>query len=385
MANSVADFATTEREKSIFSMLDNNSQRAIARNLGIAPQTVSAAVSRVKRRAAKHGYSPDHDMTRPCPETHYVKGTSTLYDKDGGITQQWVKTNADQDRMADLARELVSAACEDVKPIKPTKQRKMAGIEDKHVVYPIGDAHVGLYCWDEDSEANWNCDIVERIMVDSFAKVLSGSPDSKGCLIANLGDWFHTDTPDNVTRRSGHALDVDTRWARVVRTGVRIIRTLIDSALQKHETVKVINEIGNHDDQSAIMLSAILAAAYEKESRVTIDESPDVYHWHEYGNNLFGVHHGHKAKPQQLYQVMAEDMREACARCEHRFWLTGHLHHLRMMDVGGQQIETFRTIIPRDNHAHSSGYRSKRSICSMTVDKQHGECQRCIVHVNNNS
>ena len=377
------DFATTERERQIVSQLDTKSIAGIARELGIARSTASMAVARVKRKAAKQGYSPEHDMTRPCPSTHYIKGTSTLYDKDGNITQQWVKSTADKDRLVEFAEELARSACESVTPIKPSTRKTRSVNPDRLTVYPIGDAHVGLYCWNEDAEDDWNCDIVESAMLEKFGDVLAGSSDTSEALLVNLGDWFHTDTPENVTRRSGHSLDVDTRWSRVVRVGLRLIRTLIDSCLLKHESVRVINEIGNHDDQTAVMLSICLAGIYEQEPRVSIDTSPDVFHWHEFGSNLIGVHHGHKCKPDQLYRVMAEDQREAWGRCQYRYWYTGHIHHQRTIDIGGAQVESFRTIIPKDNYAQSNGYRGQRSICSITLDREHGECARKIVNITN--
>jgi len=377
------DFATSERERGIVSQLDTKSIAAIAREIGIASSTAREAVARVRRRAAKHGYSPEHDMTRPCPSTHYVKGVSTLYDKDGNITQQWVKSQADTDRLTELAEELARSACESVTPIKPSTRKTRQVDDNRLTAYPIGYAHVGLYCWNEDAEEDWSCDHVESVMLEKFAEVLAGSSDTAEALLVNLGDWFHTDTPENVTRRSGHSLDVDTRWSRVVRVGLRLIRTMIDSCLLKHEEVRVINEIGNHDDQTAVMLSICLAGIYEQEPRVLIDTSPDVFHWHEFGNNLIGVHHGHKCKPDQLYRVMAEDQREAWGRCQYRYWYTGHIHHQRTIDIGGAQVESFRTIIPKDNYAQSNGYRGQRSICSITLDREHGECARKIVNINN--
>jgi hypothetical protein len=380
-APTLSSFAVNDRERAVIELLDSKSYREIAAELSISKSTVGDIASRVKRRAAKQGYSPEHDMTRPCPSTHYVKGTSTLYNEQGEQVLQWVKTTADQDRLTEMAQEMAAAACESVTPIKPSKRKTPAIDADRLTVYPIGDAHVGLYAWNEDAEEDWNCDIVEQVMLDSFGEVLAGSSDTEQCLLINLGDWFHTDTPENQTRRSGHALDVDTRWSRVVQVGVRLMRSLIDACLTKHEQVRVINEIGNHDDQSAVMLSAVLAAVYEREPRVEIDQSPDVFHWHEFGQNLIGVHHGHKCKPDQLYRVMAEDQREACGRCVHRYWYTGHIHHQRTVDVGGQQIESFRTIIPRDNYAHSNGYRGQRSICSITLDRERGECARKVVNI----
>ena len=159
------------------------------------------------------------------------------------------------------------------------------------------------------------------------------------------------------------------------------MKYLIDRALEKHKKVHVINEIGNHDDQTSIMLSLVIEAYYSREPRLTVDTSPDEFHWYEFGQNLIGVNHGHKCKPEALYRVMAEDMREAFGRCKHRRWLTGHIHHHKSQDVGGVVVESFRTLIPRDKYSHSGGYRAPRDICSIVLDREHGECARTTVNV----
>ncbi|MES9148553.1 hypothetical protein ABER20_12025, partial [Cutibacterium acnes] len=65
----------------------------IARKHGTGESTVR------ERRAklAKSGWSPEHDMTKTVPEPYMVKGTSTLYDKDGQQVLQWVKTSVDRE------------------------------------------------------------------------------------------------------------------------------------------------------------------------------------------------------------------------------------------------------------------------------------------------
>jgi hypothetical protein len=376
----LADFATTDRQREIVELSERMSLRQTAKELGISISSVRRHYHAVKGRAAKHGWSPEHGMTQTCPDTHYVKGVSTLYNESGEQVMQWVKTTADQDRLEMLAREIVESLVTSVKPEKPKPVPKSLD-SSALAVYPIGDAHVGLYCWNEDAGDDYDLTIARDIMERGFNRILKATPHTEQALIVNLGDWFHTDTPDNVTRRSGNRLDVDTRWQKVVRVGVSIMKYMIDQALRKHGSVRVVNEIGNHDDQSSYLLSLVLEAAYSQEPRVVVDTSPDSFHWCEFGTNLIGIHHGHKCKPQELYRVMAEHQREACGRCKYRYWYTGHVHNSRKMDIGGQVIESFRTLIPTDAWAHGEGYVSQRDICSIVLDKEYGECFRATVNV----
>jgi hypothetical protein len=374
---SLIDFAINDRQREVLQLQQKGASYAeIGKELNLTVGQVHRALRTIRARASRMGYSPEHDMTHSVPEGFRLKGTSTLYDEDGNAKMQWVKTTADQDQLARFAEQITESLLETIKPIKPRKPSKTVKDPDRIVVYPLGDAHIGLYCWSGDAQEDWDSKVAETTMIEAFDAVLVGSPSTEKAVIVNLGDWIHTDTLANVTLASGHQLDVDTRWSKVIDLGFRLMRTLIDSALLKHQEVHVINENGNHDYHTAQMTSVALAALYEKEPRVTVDVSPDVFHWYEFGKNLFGVHHGHKVKHDKLYQVMCEDQAEAWGRCPHRTWLLGHVHHHSSIDKGTQKIESFRTIIPQDTYAHSNGYRSPRGQQAITYHREFGECSR---------
>jgi hypothetical protein len=378
----LADYAINDNQKKIALLCETMSYQQTADHLGITRGVVANAMRSVKAIASRRGYSPEHDMIRPAPETHLVKGTSTYYDEDGKIRGQWVKTTLAHKRIEEFAEAVTKAAVETIKPIKPRKPTRKLKDPDVLVMLPVPDFHFGMYSWNEEAQGDWDCKLAEESMGETFRYVLENSPSSEKAVIANLGDFFHMDTPANVTAASGHSLDVDSRWSKVISSGLRVLISLINGALLKHDTVHVINERGNHDTQSAYCLTLALNAWYRNEPRVTIDQSPDVFHWYEFGQNFFGTHHGHLVrKPEQLYKVMAEDKREEFGRCRHRYWLTGHIHHHTSVDVGSVHIESFNTIIPRDNYAHSNGYRANRGLTAIAYHKDRGECSRvqCLI------
>ncbi len=375
-------FCITDRQREVLqAVVNTNGVRPASRELGVTPRTVRDTIQRVESLAAKRGYAPEADMTKVCPDGYVVKGTSTLYDGDGTALNQWVKTEIDSKQQKMLLEQFSDSLCKSIKAAKPVAQSKGKLDSDRLVVYPIGDAHVGLYCWQEDAEEDWDMQIASKIYNAAFREIIADSPATEHALVINLGDWFHTDNAENQTKRSGHALDVDSRYHRVVDIGTEIMRRVVEAVLKKHKTVTLINEVGNHDDLSAYHLSRELAAFYRNEPRVTVDLSPDSFHWYEFGNNFFGVHHGHKCRKERLYQVMTEDKREETGRCKHRYWFVGHIHHESKISVGNMTFESFATLIPRDQYAHSSGYRAKRQIQSIIYDRQHGECGRRTLHV----
>ena len=271
--------------------------------------------------------------------------------------QTWVKASVNQSREEQLL-EAVKAIAEDFRGAKDPTPPAGEHDEDLLCVYPMGDPHVGMYSWAEETGQDFDLEIAERNLVAAADHLVGLAPPAKEALVINLGDFFHADNQSNRTARSGNALDVDTRWSKVLAVGVRIMRRVIDRCLEKHAKVTVICEIGNHDDHSAVMLAHCLAQFYEREERVTIDTSPAKFHWYRFGKNLIGTTHTDSVKPDKLPLLMAEDRKEDWGETDHRFWYCGHLHTDILREYPGCYVETFRTLAPQDAWARGAGYRS---------------------------
>jgi hypothetical protein len=243
-------------------------------------------------------------------------------------------------------------------------------------VYPMGDPHSGMYAWHEETGEDFDLAIAERDLFGAVDHLVDQAPPSRVGLIVNLGDFFHSDNIENKTMRSGHSLDVDGRWPKVVAVGLRTIRRCIDRALEKHEHVRVINAIGNHDDHTAMMLSITLNEYYSNNSRVTVDTSPRTHHFYRHGKVLLGVTHGHMGKPEKLMGVMAVDRAEDWGQTTFRHWLTGHVHHDQMKELAGCTFESFRTLAAKDAYAASHGYRAERDMKAIIYHSEYGEVIR---------
>jgi hypothetical protein len=241
----------------------------------------------------------------------------------------------------------------------------------------MGDPHIGMLSWRHETGDDFDLKIAERNLVAAVDRLVGLAPPSKRALIVNLGDFYHSDNKEGRTARSGNSLDVDSRWDKVLRVGIMAMVRCVDRALEKHECVRVINEIGNHDDHSSIMLGVCLSHHFRDNPRVEIDTSPARYHWYEFGLNLIGVTHGHGAKARDLPGVMAADRSEAWGRTKFRFWLCGHVHHESKKEYPGAIVETFRTLAARDAWHHGEGYRAGRN---MVCDVYHRTRGRILRH-----
>lgn len=315
------------------------------------------------------------------PDGHRVRGVSTYVGPDGEIRGQWIKTGAEQEDKHSALIEAMTKVADAWRGKAEPVPSPVVSNEDLLCVVPMGDPHLGLYAWSEETGQDFDLDIAERNLVAAADHLIALAPPAKEALIISLGDFFHTDTSANQTMRSHHALDVDTRWSKVLAVGIRTMRRIIDRALEKHETVNVICEIGNHDDHSAIMLGLCLAQFYEREPRVRVDTSPAKFHWFRFGDNLIGVTHGDTVKPDKLPGVMAHDRARDWGETVHRYWYTGHVHHKSQMEYPGVIVETFGTLAPRDAYAAGAGYRSGQDLCLDVIHRKWGRINRHTVGI----
>lgn len=316
------------------------------------------------------------------PFGHFVKGVSTFIGADGKPKSQWVKTATDAEDRISALREAARALGDELPKPRPVPQSTEALNADLMAAYVMGDPHVGLYAWREENGGHdFDLKIAEQHLCGAVDHLVDGAPPAEQALIVNLGDFFHSDTADNRTMRSGHALDVDTRWAAVLKVGVRVMRRIIDSALRKHARVRVISEVGNHDDHSAVFLAVCLAQFYEREPRVEIDTSPARFHYYRFGQNLIGVTHGDGAKMPQLPGIMAVDRREEWGQTRYHHWYTGHVHHDSRKEFPGCTVESMRTLAAPDAYAHGAGYRSGRDMKCDTWHREWGHVGRSIVGI----
>ncbi|KAF1711075.1 oxidoreductase [Pseudoxanthomonas kalamensis DSM 18571] len=329
--------------------------------------------------AAAKGVAHESDMVHPTAPGFNVKGTSTLYREDGSVAAQWVKTTADAEARHAAMVAAIDAMAADLPRVKP---RKAKGVfrDDLLTVYPIGDPHFGMLSWPDETGEDWNLDIARQVHCDAMSALVAAAPASETGLVINLGDALHFDSMEAKTPRSGHMLDADGRYARVVDVAVTTMRQCIESALEKHKHVHVICVPGNHDETGGLWLARVLSVAYEREPRVTVDSSPAVFAYYKFGRVLLGVHHGHTCKPDKLPGVMAADRAKDWGESDHRHWLMGHVHHESRREFAGVTVESFGTLAARDAYATNGGWRSARPMQAIVYHAKHGEVGRSRVN-----
>lgn len=379
-------WATPRQAEYIDLINDLGGVRAVARYLGIQNSAVTRGIQAVKTKAAAHGYSPDHGINSPIPEPFIAKGHSTLERIDrvtGERTQvlQWTKTRLDDQLWAEAIREGIAAFIEDT----PKLDVPAAPLDYDTDIIPwiqIGDAHLGLLCHAAEVNENFDLKIAERELLTAIGMLIEGLPACERIVINDLGDFTHYENFTGTTEASGHALDFDTRFPKMVKAYSRVMRAIVDMALAKARHVDVIVNQGNHSRTNDIWMAELLDVAYGHTGRVHVLNNGNVFIGYRMGNTLVMTHHSDKCRPKDLLGVLITDFRRDFGETEFHYIDIGHIHHgMAFKEHPSVQLESWNHLAATDKWAHDAGYRARKSISMVLRSRKYGEVGRRMLPI----
>jgi DNA-binding transcriptional ArsR family regulator len=314
----------------------------------------------------------------------YVKGVSTLTDSDGNVKMQWTKEDLSKaskhEAMIKAIDGLVSRVDGHYHPDE-FKDASRGDVRDCMTVYSLGDAHIGMLATKAETGLDHTLAKGESDLVEAMGILVSQARNTNECFIIDVGDFFHSDNMNNRTNGHGHALDVDGRYHKVLETGLNLTVKLIEMALAKHEVVRWRSAVGNHNEHTALMMSAFIKAYFRREPRVIVHDTPNMFMYHKFGKNLIGVTHGHTCKAEKLGEIMSVDCEDIWSDTRFRYWYTGHVHHQSVKEFPSCVVETFRTLAGKDAWHTGQGYRSGQDMRAITLHKDYGEISRNTVNI----
>ena len=354
-------YCITEKETAYIKTLsEGKSQAAAAHEHDVARPTIADTIYRIRLRKKKQ-----------------QSGQSTLYNEAGSPSATWVKgvSQKGQRSLQEVIDDTVSAFNEKVKVRSVSTKAPKVKTKDLLACICIGDAHLGMLSWEEKAKEDFDLKIGCKDLTDAADRIIEAIPATEEILIAQLGDFYHIDDSLNQTPANKNPLDADSRFSKIIQSGIYVLRHFIEKALTKHKIVRVRNVAGNHDPHSHVALSCALATFYHDNKRVIIEDSPRAMYYYRFGKNLIGITHGHMPKPDKLPAIMAVDCPE-WAECEFKYCWHGHIHTKRSFEAMNVIVESFRTLAPGDSWSIDSGYRSGRELVSIILDKDFGEVER---------
>ena len=382
MEHPLLQFCTTEKQLIVIRMsaIEGLSQYEIGKRLNMSRSAVRDHIKAVRDKASRRGYSPDHDWKNPVPDGHKIKGVSTFYDEMGLPVRQWVKSQTDEQRQFEILIERMESAVENLPKFKPTAAPKTYD-DNLLSLLTITDFHLGMYAYEAETGDDWNVSVARDVFLNSISDMISTAPKAGTGFLCQLGDFLHWDGILSVTPQSGHILDADTRYGKLVELSMSVMAEAVKMMLNKFNKVVVVSAEGNHDISGSIWLRKHIKQLFANEKRLTVIDNEFPYYAYLHGETMLAFHHGHKVKLAQLHKLFASEprFREMWGKASYTYIHTGHYHHERLIEDGGAIAEMHPTLSGRDAYAARGGWVSRRGAKVITYDKTDGEISRVTV------
>ena len=290
--------------------MKHGSSRRAAKALGVHPSGLDDLVLRVKKRAAKHGWSPEHNFTHPTPPGYFVKNTTIQYGPNGDVVNTWDRVHLEDQERYDAIIHAIEGICEGIKPLRPINPPRKTN-KDLLNLYTLTDYHIGMASHAAETGDDWDLEIAERIVLQAFDDMVEGSCSADICILNQLGDFAHFDSMLPLTPTSGHVLDASARYDAIAELCLRLMVQITERLLRAHKKVVVIAAEGNHDPIGSIWLRKALKFLYLNNPRVEVNDSAIPFYAYQHGEIMLAFHHGHKLKPVDLQQFFSAEPRRS--------------------------------------------------------------------------
>jgi hypothetical protein len=360
-----------------------------ARRLAVVQRHIATGFG-WKRRAASelgidrttlHSWCQTNNIDADGPESQVadgfaLKGYSEFTKTEHG-TPIWLKTvKAEQDYYAAVIEAINARPCKQI-DIPPPRIQSF----DARDIVPwlnIGDAHIGMLAHEVEAAANFDLKIAKAEILQAAFDLIDLAPDCETMVINDLGDGTHYENMRAVTERSGHELDADGRYYKMIDAYLDIMEAIIEKALHKARNVHVIINQGNHSEKNDYWAARHFRRMYAKlgETRIKVLANENPFIGYRMGKTFVLIHHGHKAKPETLRQVMSTDYAIDWGEATFRYIDGGHIHHFSAKELGGAEWCSFNNLAPVDKHAHDGGWRSKQAMTLVLRSRTYGDLGR---------
>lgn len=359
--------ATPAQARLLRAIVEHGTRAAAIKALGIDERSARRLLVRAREQAARANPA---EHVEQAPTGYHLKGVSTLVNGAGEPVMQWRKTVADLPAPADYAQ-AVEDALATLKGVKPRRAPQHKGAaKDRLTVIPVGDPHFGMLAWPAETGEVWDLRVAGQVHRDAIARLLDKVPDAAEALIVWMGDNAHADDTKAATPASGHHLDVDSRWHKMLDKLIAAMVNSAEQALERHARVRMRIVLGNHDPHVSAALALALACYYRDEPRVTVERQPTPLFVTTWGRVLLAFAHGHAPAPERVPDILAADYRKEIGSTEQGYLYTGHKHNKELRERGGLVMEAVQTLAAKDAYATHAGYRSARGIFADTYDRR---------------
>lgn len=300
------------------------------------PQTL-LSFKRAMQKWRDKVYPDDLTLQSGTYEGFVAHGATVQVSSKGEIVQAWIKQRACEID----PEEFIGAIQERVEPYEYVPRDLNDSFNMLEI--PLFDMHWGMAFLDN---------YYEPILKEVLDIVCSHN--WKQIVIPFGQDFFHNDSIVNGQTTKGTVIE-KADMVRAVKDGKRFMYSLIDTALEHAEDVKVIYSCGNHDRSMAWMFIQVLLERYGPS---IVDDSLDLRKVVTYGKNSIMVTHGDskRATAKNLAHIFPITFPDEFANADIREVHAGHLHHEAEADIYGVMVRRLSTGGPVDSWSDEEDY-----------------------------
>ena len=367
---------TKIQTRNVEALIEHGNANRAAKALNIDHTTLRESLRNLEKKASLNAVAPHRDVEHQTMEGFSAKFVTSRYDKDGNLAGQYVRQERDKDsaleqKLQDFTDGLIDSVKNVYQPVTAPK----TNIKDRLNVYAIGDHHLGMYSYKTETGHNYDVNIAENLLEQSFESLIARSPDSESGLFLNMGDFLHTDSVSGLTT-AGTPQDTDGRYGRTIDHAAKLMHRMITRLLEKHLHVYVINVQGNHDKNASLFMNQIMIAYFHNEPRITVLCNQKKFIPFVWGKAFILTHHGDGINAQKMYEVATRDYGREWGNAYIRYGYTAHLHHKTVVEIGGFLVEQMSVLCATDAYHAGKGYGASRTMACITHHKEWGEIER---------
>lgn len=280
---------------------------------------------------------PD-DTTLECGtyEGFIANGATVQVSKTGEIVQAWIRQKALEFDVDEFMRGVL----DNVEPYHYELQNDPSA--NRMLEIPLFDMHWGVMFFDD-----------YKPVLDDVLELINSRHWDR--IVIPFGqDFFHNDSVANAQTTKGTVIDkVD--MLRAVKDGRRFITTVIDSALENSNEVKVIYSPGNHDRSVSWMFMQVLLERYGDS---VVNDSMEYRKVITYGKNAIMVTHGDskRATAKNLAHIFPISYPEEFAQTTTREVHSGHLHQEGEADIFGVMVRRLSSGVTVDDWSNREDF-----------------------------
>jgi len=347
----------TKRQQEILdAYIAHGSYNEVARRLNADRRYVARTIQSLEARGEVPWQSP-----APSPDHLEVGKRTVQYNADGQVVQEWRRLFPVQQAI----RDFVDGLCDEVKGKGkvPIRKARKTDTDDLLFELDIYDAHVGMYADEKETrDENYDCDIAAARMVEAAEGLAARSRRPAKCVLVFGGDMMHSDNRRNQTEASGHVLDVDTRYHRVVQYLIKACREVVQIAATIAAEVEVVVLEGNHSWHSEVWLARVLEAYYSNCSNVKVVTMPSPRKHLVWGDNLLVWTHGDRVAAPKWPMIIAAEFAKEWGKTKYRHLKMGHVHHKKTIapvvidEQSGLVVEYLEALCATDAWHSGAGF-----------------------------